>query len=231
MRIPLPVSTVSSTDIGNSTYIPRSGLDFLERIPSIHIEQTFELYDMSTAVSENRYTIRAPSGDAIYAASESSRPKHRLFLGAGRPFGMHLLDKTHQEALTLIRKMPCGLFCLPFVGERLEIWAPPGDFLGCIKEIFSVLSTEFVVENGNQDKLFRISGPALNFCTPKELHFKVLSYDSLTQKGSITRKWNTDISTYTMNIYYSDPNMDPKVKALFIGSAFLLVYLYYIYYI
>lgn len=54
-----------------------------------------------------------------------------------------------------------------------------------------------------------------------------MTADELQQSGTITRQWNADISCYTMNIYFADPGMDPKIKSLFLGLGFLLEYLYF----
>lgn len=61
----------------------------------------------------------------------------------------------------------------------------------------------------------------------KILFFQILSADQTQQSGTITRQWNTDLNAYTMNIYFGDPSMDPKLKSLFLGLGFLLEYLYF----
>lgn len=140
-----------------------------------------------------------------------------------RPFSLHLLDKTHQEALSYRRKLRLGLYC--FQPQYLEVWAPPGDLLGTIREAYSLYSTDFVIQNSRGDIIFQIEGPPkfLCFCNAKELHLRVLSSDYKQQVGSITRIWNTDISTFTQNVYFSDPGQDVKTKALFLGVTFLTV--------
>lgn len=42
-RIPLPVSTVEQSARGGANFLPLSGYSFLVDLPSVHIEQTFEL--------------------------------------------------------------------------------------------------------------------------------------------------------------------------------------------
>lgn len=229
VRIPLPVSTIENQPItGSRTYIPLSGYDILADLPSVHIEQTFELNETLTSVSsENRYTVRSPFGEAIFAASESSTSNNRLCWGSNRPFQMHLLDKTHQEALSLRRELALGFLCCQ--PKNLEVWAPPGDLLGRIVQIPSVLAPEFVIENEFHDHLYRIEGQSnagfCCFCPPKETYFKI--YTGNDMRASIHRKWSQRSSQYTTNIYYSDPTMDVKSKALCLGAAFLMEYLYF----
>lgn len=129
-RIPIPVSTIEGGGGPGriSSYIPESGLDFIRGIPSLHIYQTLELNDSLTALSsENRFSVRTPFNDTIYVATESSE---RPYLGAARPFRMHILDKTNQEAVVINRKMGLGLLCCTFVPQSVEIWLPPGNLIG-----------------------------------------------------------------------------------------------------
>lgn len=54
-----------------------------------------------------------------------------------------------------------------------------------------------------------------------------MSPDLTQQLATITRLWNTDLSAYTINIYFADSSMDVKIKALYLGLGFLLEYLYF----
>ncbi|KAH8371874.1 hypothetical protein KR093_009208, partial [Drosophila rubida] len=232
-RIPLPISTVA----GSRTFIPLAGYDCLADLPSVHIEQTFELNDCKflslTAVSsENRYVVRSPLGDAIFAASESSTEGHRMIWGAGRPFQMHLLDKTHQEALVFRKKLAMGAFCCQ--PKNLEIWIPPGNVLGRVVQSPTFTQPEFYIEDGMTNQpVFCIEGPPNSgfccFCLPKESFFKIHSGGEL--RASIDHKWLASKSQYTTNIYFSDVKLTSKERALILGSAFLLVSLRLIYYL
>lgn len=110
------------------------------------------------------------------------------------------------------------------------VWAPPGDLLGRVKETFSLFNAEFVIEDSHGNIIYQIEGPPklMCFCRLHELHLKVLSPDYVSQQGSITRIWNTDISAYTQNVYFAETNLDVKLKALFLGAAVLMVLQHYI---
>ncbi|KRF78479.1 phospholipid scramblase 3 isoform X5 [Drosophila virilis] len=224
-RIPLPISTVA----GSRTFIPLAGYDCLADLPSVHIEQTFELNDSLTAVSsENRYVVRSPLGDAIFAASESSTGRNRMIWGAARPFQMHLLDKTHQEALVFRKKLAVGAICCQ--PKNLEIWIPPGNVLGRVVQSPTFTQPEFYIEDGNTHQpVFCVEGPANSgfccYCLPKECYFKIHSGGDL--RASIDHKWLASKSQYTTNIYFSDARLTAKERALILGSAFLLEYMYF----
>lgn len=136
---------------------------------------------------------------------------------------MYLLDKTHQEAISFRRKFRFGsFFCQP---QYLEVWTPPGNFLGLVREKTSLYTTGYTVTDKHDAIVANIVGPSKFICScqTNELYLKILNADYTVQLGAITRIWNTDISTYTQNVYFSDPCMDVKNKALFLAAAFLAV--------
>jgi hypothetical protein len=51
--------------------------------------------------------------------------------------------------------------------------------------------------------------------------------DKSQQIATITRLWNIDISSYTINIYFNNVEEDPKVKAVLLAAGFLLEYMYF----
>ncbi|CAO1336105.1 unnamed protein product [Diamesa serratosioi] len=225
------ISTVDVTGSNStlSSYLPMGGLQLLNNIPSIHIHQIYELSDsMTTVSSENRFTVRTPGNEAIFGAHEGSTPRDRMLWGSSRSFMMHLSDRQHQESLTLRRVFGLRCFCLPIRRQKLEVWMPPGILLGIVKEKFSLLTREFVIENEQGQVLVRMSIPfRSSLCMPHESHFRVMSPDLTQQLATITRLWNTDLSAYTINIYFADSSMDVKIKALYLGLGFLLEYLYF----
>ncbi|XP_054090656.1 phospholipid scramblase 2 isoform X1 [Zeugodacus cucurbitae] len=228
--LPLPISTVdNSFPTHRSFSIPMTGYDFLTELPSVHIEQTFELNEALTSVSsENRYVVRSPLGDAIYAASESSTANNRLLWGSARPFQMHLLDKTHQEAMLLRKQFALGAMCCH--PKNLEVWIPPGNLLGRIVNSPTFLRPEYFIQDGvTGEPIFCIEGPEKSgfccFCLPKESFFKIHSGGDL--RASIDHKWVAGKSQYTTNIYFSDTKLTAKERALILGAAFLMEYMYF----
>lgn len=179
---------------------------------------------MNSVSSESRFTIRGPFNEALFMALERSSSSDRLLWGSSRQFDMHLLDKTHQESLLLERRHECSFVCCCCRSEHMFIILPPGDVIGFIEEEFSLFSTELILRNSSAEALYRITIPKHHkFYMPKEHTFQVMSGDGLTQKGSISRKWNTDTNLYTTNVYFTDPDLNVRLKSLYVGAAFLLV--------
>lgn len=139
---------------------------------------------------------------------------------------MNLVDRTNKVALTFHRTLPLGIFCMP---EYLEIWTPPGDLLGRVRELYTVYNAIYTIENSAREVCYQIHGPQRfsSIRHQKEFHLKVLSADGLQQHGSIARIWSNDMSTYTQNVYFNDPNMNVKHKSLLLGAAFLMEYVYF----
>lgn len=195
--------------------------------------------------SENRFTIRTHNNESIFLASEGSTQRDRLLWGSSRAFMMHLMDRQHQESLTFRRELACHCFCFPLKKQCLEVWLHSGILLGVIQEQFSFKNREFAIESERGEILFRVTVSLGNsLCMAKEQHFRVMTADRAHQSGTITRfdckdfglhlfdvksfrQWNSDINSYSMNIYFADPTMDPKLKSLFIGLGFLLEYLFF----
>ncbi|XP_053687837.1 phospholipid scramblase 1 [Sabethes cyaneus] len=221
-----PIRSVNSPFL--TPFNPRSGLDFLYGLASVFIEQTYELNEFLSAVSsDNRYTIRGPSNEALYGVSEASDPGDRCW-GSLRPFQLSLVDRSHQEVVLLKKNLGCGIFCCFCKNQFLELWATPGILLGCIQQDYSLTSREIILMNGDLNTMFRIPislGNAIHM--PKEAHFLVMDRDLRTQKGTITRAWNVGSSAYTNNVYFAEPELDVRLKVLFVGAAFLLEYIYF----
>uniref|UniRef100_A0A1Q3FK77 Phospholipid scramblase n=1 Tax=Culex tarsalis TaxID=7177 RepID=A0A1Q3FK77_CULTA len=197
-----PIRSINSPFL--TPFNPRSGLDFMYGLASLFIEQTYELNELLSAVSsDNRYTVRGPSNEAIY-------------------------DRNHQEVLLLKKNLGCGLFCCFCKNQFLEIWATPGHLIGCVQQDYGLTSREIILMNGDLNTMFRIPIPLVDAIRmPKETHFRVMDRDLRTQKGTITRAWNVGSSSYTNNIYFAEPELDVQLKALYLGAAFLLEYIYF----
>jgi hypothetical protein len=103
---------------------------------------------------------------------------------------MHIVDRSHQEILTLQKQLSLGLCCLTCKTEvtqilsitvrdddidfqKVSVWAPPGDLLGVVKQTFGITKTELQLISANGQILYRIPLPT-KMCLGKELHFKVL---------------------------------------------------------
>lgn len=137
---------------------------------------------------------------------------------------MQILDKTRQETLTLHRKLSLGLFCNQL--QHMTVITPPGDIVGTIRETFRLINTEYIIDNAAGQPLYRISGSPRykwNLCLPPERQFKIQGIEDGAEECTITRLWSVDTSQYVFVIAFRQPDLDVKIKALFLAASFLIV--------
>lgn len=230
-RRPIPVSTVDWQSIRANQFIPRNGLDFLDGVDKLYIQQTVELLELLANVdSEKRYTIKVPQGETLYHASESSTNFQRFCFGSNRAFVMRLVDQTQQEALQFRRRLAfgnCSCWCYL---QGLEIWVPPGEMIGHVQQQTSLSTPILFVYNERGDLTYCIEGPE-SMCScinnGKDKHFKIYNAEATTQLGSINHQWDQVQADYVLCLQFPNRNVDAKTKALLLGTAFLLEYMYF----
>lgn len=112
--------------------------------------------------------------ESLFLASEGSTPRDRMIWGSSRAFMMHLMDKQHQEAVTLRRVFGCRVLCLPMRLQSLEVWLNPGVLLGIIQEKFSMKDRLIVIESERGQELYKVRiALGHSIFMPNEYHFRV----------------------------------------------------------
>jgi len=210
--------------------IPVSGLDILSTAEQLHIQQTVELNDLlANEASENRYTVKVPQGDTVYYASEQSSSCQRLCFGPSRSFTLKMYDQTQQEALELRRRLACGNCSLWCYLQAMEVWVPPNELVGTVEQKMNLNMPLFLVYNRMREPMYWIEGPAMCACLAfgKDAHFKIYNSDRTTQVGSINRQWDQIQLAYNLCVHFPGRSIDTKRKALLLGAAFLLEYMYF----
>lgn len=129
---------------------------------------------LTTVSSENRYTVRTPGNEAIFAGSEGSERRDRTFWGSSRPFTMHVVDRSHQEIFTMSRTFGMRFICFPIKYQRMEVWMNNSTYIGSVSEKFSIFDRYFTIDNDQGQALYRMDvGGQESCCMPKEASFKV----------------------------------------------------------
>ncbi|KAI5645024.1 scramblase domain-containing protein [Phthorimaea operculella] len=228
-RAELPVTTVNWQSNPRGQFIPTHGLDFLIGVPSILIQQTVELNDLTSRIeSENRYIVMVPGGEALYIASETSSSTQRCLCGTGRAFTMHIHDNTRQEAMVMKRRLAAASCCFPCRLQEMKVITPPGDYIGRIHQKWSWMVPFYLVRDANDDVLFVIEGPAVIKRSALMLaEFKILTGDSLRELGKIVHGWDRELVNFTTTLHFPDSGAQPKHKALLLAAAFLMEYTYF----
>ncbi|KAF7287011.1 phospholipid scramblase family member 5-like isoform X2 [Rhynchophorus ferrugineus] len=229
IRRPIPISIIERDEFGHTFIDPIHGLDFMRNADQFIIQQNYDLADLITN-TENRYTVKISkreNSEAIYYATESSKSCHRTWFGSGRAFNMRLYDRSDQEAMMFKRRLGCGYctFCCRL--QRLEIWIPPGELVGIVAQRWKPLKTCFDIRNRHEQTLYIIEGPNSFGCFHKGDLFQIYTSDGSTQIGTIVHQWDPVSTMYQLLLQMPSSITDNRHKALLLGSAFLLEYMFF----
>ncbi|CAH1153751.1 unnamed protein product [Phaedon cochleariae] len=227
-RRPIPVAVIDRNI--TRTFSPLSGLDFLDDVNQLIIQQNIELADlMENRSSGNRYAVKVPRGDTIYYATESSGRFQKSCCGSGRSFSMRLYDKSQQEALIFDRRLACGSCTFWCYLQRMQIWLPSGELVGAVFQKTSFrMKSLFNVYNTHDELIYRIEGPSSFGCLiGKADNFQIYNFDGSMQIGSIIYQWDQIQVSYNILLQMPSNIRNNKYKALLLGAAFLLEYMYF----
>lgn len=104
--------------------------------------------------------------------------------------------------------------------NKVLVWAPPGNFVGYVKQIRTCANT-FLVKNSSKEVIVKIKAQCFLGCV-----YDVLSGDELV--GNIKKQWNVKALLNYDNFGVSFPvEMNMCDKAVLLGACFLIGYLKY----
>jgi hypothetical protein len=172
-----PVAYVSSLAPGGGT--AASDLDLTSH-KQVFITQKFELMEMLSVETRNRYRISDAAGRPIgYAAEEQTGILGflmRQLFGHWRSFEIHFYNNARQAVLHAVH---------PFrwYFSRLDIYNSKQELIGAVQKQFSILSKKFTVEDGRGVTVMEVSSPLWKLWT-----FPFLN-DGQTV-ASINKKWS-----------------------------------------
>uniref|UniRef100_A0A1B6DVY3 Phospholipid scramblase n=1 Tax=Clastoptera arizonana TaxID=38151 RepID=A0A1B6DVY3_9HEMI len=225
-RYPLPIFSVSNW---RNNIIPLTGLQFLVGVEQLSIQQTIELHDLLSDIeSENRYVIKIAGGETVFVGSETSSSLQRCCCRSSRSFEIKLLDPTKQIVLILRRRLACNTGIFGCYLQRLDILDPRENLIGSIVQEWTLFVPRFVVKDDKQNILYYIKGPNVCPCAMfKEATFQVLNKDTDAQVASISHNWEHMSVSYNLKLTFPSHNMECNQKAMLIGAAFLLEYMFF----
>ncbi|XP_049818284.1 phospholipid scramblase 1-like [Aethina tumida] len=227
-RRPIPVSVIDLETSQTSCFSPLHGLDFLRGSSSFIIQQTVELSNLLRDQGENRFNIKVPRGATIYSASESSEGCERGCFGSSRSFVMSIYDPSQQKVMEFRRRLACGGFNFCFYLQKMEVWAETNEYIGSIEQNMSFMETSFSILDRNGNVQYNIKGPDSCCCLlSKNQSFCIYNIDCSTQVGTIIHQWDQLAHDYNIHVQGPDFHTSTRNKALILGAAFLLEYMYF----
>jgi uncharacterized protein YxjI len=122
----------------------------------LFITQKFEVMELFSVETRNRYRISDASGRPIgYAAEENTGLAGfvmRQLFGHWRSFEIHFYNNARQAVLHAVHPFR-------FYFSRLEIYNAKQERIGAIQKQFAILSKKFTVEDGRGRTVMEVSSP------------------------------------------------------------------------
>lgn len=194
----------------------------LQNFQKVFVKQTFELAEIFSFETRNKYRICDEAGRDIAFAAEQQKGwlgfLFRQFLGHWRSFEVHFFDIQRQEFM--MAKHPFRWFF-----QRLEIYQTGGRFIGTIERQFSILTKKFKVEDSQGRLLLEVSSPIWRIWT-----FPFVRDGR--ELARISKKWTgigyevfTDKDTFLVE--YLDTAVPNDHRALILAAAIYVDLLFF----
>lgn len=210
------------------------GLEYLSKIDQLVIHQQIELMEMISGYETcNRYEVKNTLSQLVYFAAEENDDhtlnKYRQY----RPFTIKLFDSRGQAVMLVKRPVQiCGC-CCPCICclDQLEVQAPPDTTIGYVKQTWHPCLPRFSIQNEAGMDMLKIIFSCGSCCPNQDLPFEVVSLDGSCAVGRITKQWTgmaREAATKATNFEIQFPlDLDIKMKAVLLGTCFLLDFMYF----
>ncbi len=197
-------------------------LPALQGLQKIFVKQTFELAELFSFETRNKYRICNEAGIDIAFAAEQQKGMwnflFRQFLGHWRTFEIHFFDPLRKEFMVAHHPFRWFFQCL-------ELRETSGRSLGVIEKRFSLLSKQFEVRDGRGRVLLEVSSPIWRLWT-----FPFLRRGR--EFARISKKWTglgyelfTDKDTFLVE--YLEPSLSTDERALVLAAALYVDLLFF----
>lgn len=221
--MPMPVQNIAPTAKLNCP----PGLEYLAEVDQLLVQQKVELIEAITGFeTNNKFNVKNSLGQKVYWAAETNDCCTRNCCGPLRRFKMKVFDAYQNEVIHLKRPAACDSCLFPCCLQSIKVSAPPGQYIGCVEQKWSMCYPHFVIKNEHNDTVLRIKGP---FCTysicGSDVEFKILTVDG-DEIGKISKQWSglarelfTDADFFGISFPI---DLDVHIKAIMLGACFLI---------
>ena len=136
------------------------GLCVLTELDAVAVQQHLEVFEILTGFeTQNLFTIWDKSEKQILLAREVTDCWRRNLLGDCRSAELVISNAQNQEVMHFKRQLRFQNFCFPCCLQIMEVYSPPGNLMGTVEQLWSILSTHFAVKDADGETLFSITGP------------------------------------------------------------------------
>lgn len=225
MQSPYPVGWVAPSDPVRGC---PPGLENLIPLDYLLVQQQMEVLELiSNYETENKYYVKNRWGQILFFAQEQSGCCARNCFPMCRPFQMDISDLSQRIVIHL--DQPSAICC-----KRITVEAPLGQLLGSVQQNFNLSKPSLNVLDPAGQTVFLIQGPAgyvLCGCCKRNVPFKLLALDGVTEVGSIWKVWSgfgqeriTDADNFAVNF---PVDLDVRLKAVLLGACVLIDMIYF----
>ncbi|KAK3777287.1 hypothetical protein RRG08_057564 [Elysia crispata] len=213
-----------------------AGLEALVTMDSVGIKANTELVEMICGCeSSNNYDICNSLGQKFYTAHEESwfcfRNCCYCCCGSSRPFTIEIKDLFRETVLIIQRPWRCRRPWCPFFRQVVTVELPDGTQLGRVAQQFSCCRPWFKVTSATGETVFKIRGPLCQCKCCGEVQYTLRDVATKQVVGKVAKNWSgllkealTDADVFVISFPLET---DVKIKAVLLGSAFLLDYMYF----
>jgi uncharacterized protein YxjI len=189
-------------------------IDNLKSVSRLFVKQSFEIAEIFSFETRNKYRILSETGHDIAFAAEQQKGflgiLLRQFLGHWRKFDIHFFTPDRREFM--IAEHPFRWFF-----QRLELREVTGRPIGMIERRFSIFTKSFEVRDSQQRVVLEVSSPIWRLWTfPFRRHGRDVA--------RIAKKWSgigyevfTDKDNFLVE--YLDPALSTDERALVLAAA------------
>lgn len=208
------------------------GLEYLAQLDQVIIQQIISVCEvLSGCEAKNRYILKNTLGQEFMTAVEANDCLQRQCCGNVRSFDLPFIDNNGSEVIRLVRPLRCSSCCCPCCNQTMEITAG-GELLGSMHQEWNFclpFGTTYTVKNASGDSVFKIKAPCCPCSCGSDVVFEVMTPEGSI--GSIRRTWKgccTECCTDADNFCVTfDKNLDVRTKAIILGAAFLIDFIYF----
>ncbi|XP_052216048.1 phospholipid scramblase 3-like [Dreissena polymorpha] len=235
IMVPLAIAKLQRKISLNPRVMTPPGLEVLSNKAMVAIRQQMEMDIKGGCGTPNTYKIWDTNDEQMFFASEESGCLCRWACGPARQFSLDVFS-TEDDLVLNFHRTACRCDCCCCLDcflclQKLYVVDCLGRTLGAVKQKFSVFSAKFDIVDHDNNVLFKVLGPCCPCRCATELFFQILNKTGERQLGRIQKKWGGD-RTDNVNVdhEYFDVTFPPKLdgvdKALIIGAAFLVNFMY-----
>lgn len=176
----------------------------------IVVKQSDDFHDLiGDRGSMTGYTIFNNLGQKVFAAVERNKCKK-----------YHLKIFNHYGNEIIHVNKPCTLH--PFSKNKVLVWAPPGNFVGVVKELSKCVNT-FTAKNWYGEDISKLKAKGLF-----KYDYKITSSSEEEFFGRVANNWINSTVLNVKNFGVSFPvDLDVMDKVILIGACFLISWLKY----